>query len=374
VETFAEVEQRLALAMEAAQLGSWTWDMTTGVATWDVRLEEMHGLGPGEFGGTFEDWVEALHPDDRADCIARVERALADPGPYVLVHRTTWADGSVHTIECRGTVLVDDVGRPQGTTGVAFDVTARERDQAAVHEALAHEREVVQAFQHTLLPRVLPQVPGATVAARYRAAEAQIGVGGDWYAVVALPDGRLAVAVGDVTGHGINAVAEMAAARFSLRTLALTEPKPEVVFERLNRTVKTFDSDKMITALYGVLDPKARTWTYVNAGHMPAVLLEPSGRASFLDEPLSAPLGFADSFETRAVDLPEGANLLLYTDGLVERRGEPISEGLDRLLLTFADAPRDARALADHVLATMLENNPTEDDVALLAISLDRDS
>jgi PAS domain S-box-containing protein len=357
--------------MEAAELGAWTWDMATGVSTWDVRLEQMHGLGPGEFGGTFEDWVEALHPDDRAECLSRVERALADPGPYVLVHRTTWPDGSVHTIECRGTVLVDGDGRATGTTGVAFDVTARERRQAAIGEALAHEREIVRTFQHALLPRVLPQVPGATVAARYRAAEAELGVGGDWYAVVALPDGRLAVAVGDVSGHGLDAVAEMAAARFSLRTLALAEPKPEVVFERLNRTVKMFDGDKMITALYGVLDPHQRTWTYVNAGHMPAVLREPSGRSRFLHEPLSPPLGLAESFETRAIDLPEGANLLLYTDGLVERRGEPISEGLARVLETTADGPGDARELADHVLARMLDDNPTEDDVALLTVSLD---
>lgn len=369
--TIAEVEQRLALAMEAAQLGSWTWDMATGLSTWDVRLEEMHGLAPGEFGGTFEDWVEALHPDDRAECLSRVERALADPGPYLLVHRTTWADGSVHTIECRGTVLVDADGRPTGTTGIAFDVTARERRREAIDQALAHEREIVQALQQALLPRVLPQVPGATVAARYRAAEIDVGVGGDWYAVVALPDGRLALAVGDVTGHGLDAVAEMAAARFSLRTLALTEPKPEVVFDRLNRTVKTFDGDKMITALYGVLDPKQRTWTYVNAGHMPAVLQEPSGRSCFLNEPLSPPLGFADSFETRAVDLSEGAHLLLYTDGLIERRGDSISQGMARLLETVADGPSNAHDLADHVLATMLTNNPTEDDVALLAVSLD---
>ena len=74
-------EQRLALAVDAARLGSWMWDMKSGVTTWDERLEEMHGLAPGGFGGTFEDWVAALHPDDRATCIARVEQALASPVP-----------------------------------------------------------------------------------------------------------------------------------------------------------------------------------------------------------------------------------------------------------------------------------------------------
>jgi PAS domain-containing protein len=106
------IEFRLTLALEAAQLGTWTWDMAAGTTTWDVRLEELHGLPPGGFGGTFEDWLASLHPEDRAECLARVERALASPGPYVLLHRTIWRDGSVHYIECRGTVLTDEVARP----------------------------------------------------------------------------------------------------------------------------------------------------------------------------------------------------------------------------------------------------------------------
>src|SRR3954471_19443611 len=116
--------------------------MASGSTTWDERLEEMHGLAPGGFGGTFEDWVAALHPDDREACIARVSQALEDPAPYILLHRTTWRDGSVHSIECRGTVLVDEDGRPTVTTGVALDVTGRE--------------ELVQTFQQSLLPTALP--------------------------------------------------------------------------------------------------------------------------------------------------------------------------------------------------------------------------
>ncbi len=164
-------EQRLALAVEAARLGSWTWDMASGITTWDGRLEEMHGLPPGGFGGTFADWVAVLHPDDRETCLATVNEALASPGPYILRHRTIWADGSVHMIECRGTVLVDDDGQPNGTTGVAIDVTLRER--------------IVNTLQEALLPHRLPFVPGTAVAARYRPAETATEMGGDWYAVVA---------------------------------------------------------------------------------------------------------------------------------------------------------------------------------------------
>ena len=174
-------DYRLALALEAANLGTWTWDMAAGTTAWDVRLEEMHGLPPGGFGGTFEDWLASLYPDDRADCLARVERALADPGPYMLLHRTTWPDGSIHYIECRGRVLTDERGIPTGTTGVAIDVTDREHHKAATSEALAREHELVEVFQQALLPTSLPEVPNTKVVARYMAAQSDAGVGGDWY-------------------------------------------------------------------------------------------------------------------------------------------------------------------------------------------------
>jgi hypothetical protein len=356
--------------MEAARLGSWSYDIGSGRTTWDARLEEMHGLGVGDFGGTFEDWVAALHPDDRAECIARVENALANPGPYVLLHKTIWPDGSLHSVECRGTVLVDDDGQPTGTTGIAMDVTLREAHAAAVDEALANERQIVRALQHALLPGALPQVAGATVTARYRAADVGAGIGGDWYVVVATPDGRLGLAIGDVAGHGLEAVAEMASARFSLRALALTEPRPDVVLHRLNETVKTFDRT-MITALYGVLDPRDRTWTFASAGHVPAVVSEKSGATRVLQYPSSPPLGYAETFVTHTVTLSAGSNLLLYTDGLIERRGEPLDRGITRLEAACTKAPSGAKDFADWVVASMLRGESHEDDVALLSICLD---
>src|SRR3954471_16397202 len=140
--------------------------MALGTTTWDARLEELHGLAPGQFGGTFEDWLEALYPEDRAECLARVDAALGNPGPYVLHHRTVWPDGSVHHIECRGMVLVDEDGTPTGTTGVAIDVTERERRRAAMADALVDQRELVQTLQRALLPAVIPRVPGVTVTTR----------------------------------------------------------------------------------------------------------------------------------------------------------------------------------------------------------------
>ena len=251
-------------------------------------------------------------------------------------------------------VLVDDDGQPTGTTGVAIDVTSRER--------------IVNTLQEALLPRRLPFAPGTAVAARYRPAETAAEVGGDWYAVVARPDGSLGVGIGDVAGHGLDAVADMAGARFSLRALALTERRPEVVLDRLNQVVQVFATDTMITALYGVLDPSDGTWTYASAGHVPAVVRRSDGTTRLLDAQGDPPLGFADGFSAHLEVLEPGDTLLLYTDGLVERRAEGID--LDRLRRACQQAPAEPESLCDHVLEALLGDNANIDDVALVAVSL----
>lgn len=353
-----DASTRLALAIDAARLGSWTWDAASGITTWEERLEEMHGLPPGGFGGTFEDWVAALHPDDRADCLARVQAALADPSPYILLHRSIWPDGSIHSIECRGTVLVDADNTPIGTTGVAIDVTLREH--------------LVHTLQRALLPSEIPTVPGTRVAARYRPSETRSEVGGDWYAVIALPDGRLVVGIGDVAGHGLDAVAHMASARFSLRALALTETDPGTVLTRLGEVIRTFEHDPVVTATYGVLDPTAGTYTWATAGHPPAVVRSVDGTARLLEARGGPPLGLTSStYRSASTTIAPGATLVLYTDGLVERRGVPINDGLERLQDACADAPSDPSALCEKVLAAPLDDAPNQDDVAILAVTLD---
>jgi hypothetical protein len=364
-------DQRLALALDAAQLGTWTWDMAAGTTVWDARLEELHGLPPGGFGGTFEDWLASLYPEDRAECLARVEKALADPGPYTLLHRTVWPGGSVHHIECRGTVLVDEDGAPIGTTGVAFDVTERERRRAALTNALAEKSELVQTLQQALLPPALPKVPGIKLAARYIAAERDIAIGGDWYAVLRFPGDRVGLAIGDVAGHGLDAVADMAAARFSVRALALDETSPEVVLEKLNDVVRIFESDTMITALYGVLDPVQRTWTYASAGHPPAVVRYADGRSVLLDEQCDPPLGYVTTVHRHRAELAPGATLVLYTDGLVERRTESLNTGFERLLSVCSAGPSDPGALCDYLALEMFRDAPIDDDVAIFVATLE---
>jgi PAS domain S-box-containing protein len=364
-------EARLALALAAAELGTWTWDMTSGITTWDVRLEQLHGLPPGGFGGTYEDWVDALHPSDRAECLARLERAMADPGPYLLLHRTRWPDGSIHWIECRGRVTVDADGTPTGTIGVAIDVTDREELGAAVAEQLEEERSIVATLQQALLPVELPTVPGVSVAARYVPATGSADVGGDWYAVIPLGGRALGLAIGDVAGHGLAAVADMADARFSVRALALTQPRPDRVLAQLDEVIRVFDDSTLVTALYGVLDPGDRTWSYATAGHSPAVLRSNDGSTVLLDERAGPPLGCGGSYRLIETQLSPGASLVLYTDGLVERRGELIDEGLARLEAACRTGPSEPEALCDHILAELLGAGGSDDDVALLVVALD---
>ena len=363
-------EQRLMLALQAAELGTWTWDMASATTVWDARLEALHGLPPGGFGGTFDDWVAALYPDDRAECLRRVERALADPGPYVLLHRCIWPDGSIHWIECRGRVTVDADGAPTGTIGVAIDVTAREQQAAAVVRELEEERHLVGSLQQAILPTKLPSIPGVTLVTRYVATAGPTVVGGDWYAAIPLHDGRLGLAIGDVAGHGLPAVADMADARFSLRALALGEKDPSQLLARLNQVVQVFEDDTLITALYGMIDPVRHTWSYASAGHLPPVLRLADGTTTLLPTTDQPPLGLPADYRRFETPFPAGATIVLYTDGLVERRGESIEAGLQRLVAACRDGSSDPEELCDELLRLLLDEHSNADDAALLVATL----
>ncbi len=123
------VNDHLALALAAGELGTWRWDISTGVTTWDPTMERLFGLAPGEFDGTMDAWVAAMHPDDVSHALDVVQTATAERSAYELEHRVVWPDGTVRWLYCRGMVTIDDEGNVTGTIGCTGDITARKQSE-----------------------------------------------------------------------------------------------------------------------------------------------------------------------------------------------------------------------------------------------------
>lgn len=538
----ADRERRLELAMQAADLGTWRWDIPTSRTVWDARLEQIFGLSPGGFDGTFETYVSLLHEADRARVLATVQAAVESRSPYELRHRIVRPDGAVRWIECRAQVTVAD-DEVTGTVGCSWDVTDRVdvqqelavslgaaeqagerlrvmqhitealaaamsldevvsvvRDHArnalgassagvvlpdqrrraltfhaaygdatrpnltlgpvaadgprlpmthvastgqplylrspgqmldmfpdlapllassasravacvpipltsgALHGALVvnldHEhdwaqqeqallqamarqcgvaleraallqesRRVAEQLQAGLLPQAIPQVDGLELAAVYRpGGEAAEQLGGDWFDVLPLGDGRVVLIIGDVMGRGVDAAATMARMSTAIRAFAGIDPDPAVVLRHADAFVRREAPEGFVTVAYAVLDPAALTLTVASAGHLPLLVLRADGVAS-VELPGMPPLGLiSEERDTRTVALRPGDALLLTTDGLIERPGVDVE---DALLALGEEARRELRAGAavTELVQDLVRNAPPgsrDDDMTLL--------
>jgi phosphoserine phosphatase RsbU/P len=229
------------------------------------------------------------------------------------------------------------------------------------------ERQTTVALQRSLLPARPPEVPGLDVAARYIPG-AEVGVGGDWYDLFRLPSGHVGVVIGDVAGSGLRAAVIMGRIRSALRAYALETNDPADVLTRLDRKVQLFEPNAMATVAYAVIDPTHSTVTVSLAGHLPPILLDVDGPARLLWAPADLPLGAHPGARRRATTVPVPDALLLYTDGLVERRDRHIDEGLSTLVAALSAGTADD--LCSQAIATQ-HRMPTTDDVALIAIRRD---
>ncbi|MER0448047.1 SpoIIE family protein phosphatase [Streptomyces sp. Edi4] len=252
-----------------------------------------------------------------------------------------------------------------------------------------HERALI--LQRSLLPPGAPEAAGLDIACRYLPGSAESEVGGDWFDVIELPGHRTALVIGDVMGRGLRAAVAMGELRTAVRTLALLDLEPAEVLSHLDEIArglgapggsqqasrvshKSREADLsevyLATCVYAVYDPVTRRCTFANAGHLPPVLVEPGDDpgepAMLLDVPPGLPLGVGgEPFEEVEVDLPEGALLALYTDGLVESRDHPLDEGLHAFRKTLTDPGRPLEDVCDQVLGS-LDTRHGEDDIALL--------
>jgi PAS domain S-box-containing protein len=259
-----------------------------------------------------------------------------------------------------------------------------ERDERSFLESLAgqcaialerarlyeRQRSTAAALQLSLLPAELPDARGIELAARFRPGAAESDVGGDWYDAFTLPDGRLVLVVGDVMGKGVIAAAGMGRLRAALRALAFVDPLPEAVLRGLDRVFSaTEEPDQIATLVYVLINPVARRAAVGGAGHLPLVLLR-SGQAPALVDAGSGstPLGWPEPRVQQTMELGPGDILMGLTDGLVERRGYDLDEGLARVLEAVAEPAESLDALVEQVTTTMLGHTAGRDDATLLAV------
>ncbi|MFI8101850.1 SpoIIE family protein phosphatase [Streptomyces sp. NPDC086023] len=274
---------------------------------------------------------------------------------------------------------------PFGERDRAVAVELAARAAVSIDNARLYRREHERALilQRSLLPPGDPEAAGLDIACRYLPGNTATEVGGDWFDVIELPGHRTALVVGDVMGRGLRAAVAMGELRTAVRTLALLDLEPAEVLSALDEVARGLgapggaqasrsrDADLsevyLATCVYAVYDPVTRRCTIANAGHMPPVLVE-SGEAGalLLEVPPGMPLGVGgEPFEEVEVELPEGALLALYTDGLVESRDHTLDEGLRGLREALTDPSLPLEDVCDHVLNS-LETRHGEDDIALL--------
>jgi GAF domain-containing protein/anti-sigma regulatory factor (Ser/Thr protein kinase) len=239
-------------------------------------------------------------------------------------------------------------------------------ERARLYDALEREHQVAMVLQRSLLPKRVVDVSGAAVAARYLPARDEVG--GDWYDVIELPNGQLGVAIGDVVGHGLKAAALMGQLRTALHAYALQGNSPGRTLELVDRYVQNLGEAVMATAAYAIFNTDTGLVRYATAGHLPPVLVS-AGGARLVEFPPAAPLGAfpygsCPDYELR---LASGDTLMLYTDGLVERRGVPLTDGLEELVSAVTGA-ESADEACGRALEQLVPENGLADDVAIVAL------
>jgi PAS domain S-box-containing protein len=249
----------------------------------------------------------------------------------------------------------------------------------ALERASLFEREhtTAETLQRSLLPDRLPSVPGIILEARYLPVTRNMEIGGDWYDAFRLPDGRLAVATGDVMGKGLTAAAGMGRVRNALRALALTDPRPAAVLAGLDRLFTATELDEQVTTVaYLVLDPVTGEGLAGNAGHLPPLLLSRDAPPRLDTTEAGTPLGWACPRQQYVFRLPPGTTAVLYSDGLVENRRRGLDSGLDELVSVAAQARpgmvEDPARLLEYLVDRMLTGYEQDDDVTVLVLHVPR--
>jgi PAS domain S-box-containing protein len=313
----------------------------------------------------------AVHSEDRATLRERWESARSEAAVFDVELRLRKGDGTYRWFLARATPLHGANGEIVRWFGTCTDVDVQKRAHEHLERQFELAHRVSEAFQEASLPTTLPNVPGHSFSALYRAGRREAAVGGDWYDALRLLDGRVVLSIGDVAGSGLGAAITMVAMRQAIRGAAQMHADPLAILEAADRTLREDSPDRMVTAFVGIYDPVTRALRYAGAGHPPPLLRGPDGRVRELVAP-GLPLGVRRKGDTERGDviLEPGSLLVLYTDGLVESTHDVIA-GESRLREAIAafDLGSTDR-IAEGIAATALAG-AARDDVAILTLRVE---
>ncbi|MFF4368253.1 SpoIIE family protein phosphatase [Streptomyces sp. NPDC001594] len=377
----ARLANLLQHAQRLGRVGGFEQHMRTGEISWNEQLFALFGLPMTATPLPLEDLAAHAHPHD-VNSIGRFLRTLLHSRRESSVEfRLQRPDGITRHIRMVAEPVLDDQGRLYAVRGACQDVSSQHwtevalaatRDQLADTEAESADRSrLALQLQHAIMPPAPAplEVPGIRIAVRYRPAESQSLVGGDWYDAVVLPNGKILLSVGDVAGHGIQAATGMVVLRNALRGLAVTGAGPAQLLAWLNRVAFHLTSHLTATAVCALFDPETRTLQWARAGHLPPVLIRDAQAQSF---PLTAGLllgALPDAaFEEEEVQLEADDILLMYTDGLVERRDIAVTDSLAQLLTVASRSADTLEKRLDSVLTYSASD--TDDDTCLIGIEV----
>ena len=333
-----------------------------------VTRRTSDGFGVGAVVRTGEaEWLPAITtlPDRQAD--------LGDPQVVDDLRAIQPASALTVPLASRGRQLgaVTIADPPPDGVDRALIADLAARAAGALDTALLYraERRTGLTLQHSLLPGEVPQLPGIEVAVRYRPGATGAFVGGDWYQGVVVGD-DLVLCMGDVMGHGMRSAARMGQLRAIVATLALEGHGPGALLARLATSSESLLDLELATLLVASYSPSRRTLTVASAGHPPPLMAPIDAAPAYLEVEPGPPIGsMPGEYLETVVDVPAGATLVLYTDGLVETRGDSLTSGLEALRQALEDLRLPPEAVADHVLETLGRAEGAADDVALLVLS-----
>ncbi|WP_410620931.1 SpoIIE family protein phosphatase [Amycolatopsis sp. cmx-8-4] len=377
---------KLAVLLQHAQrlgrIGGFEENVVTGAITWNTELFALYGLPPTASPLSLHQLTGYAHSDD-AQAIGRFLRTvLHHKRPGSTAFRLQRSDGVARHIRVVAEPVVDGRGELVAVRGAYQDVSSQHwtevalaatRDRLAETEQEAIERNrLTLQLQHAIMPPAKGplDMPGLRAAVRYRPAEKEHLVGGDWYDAVALPTGEILLCVGDVAGHGIDAATGMVSLRNALRGLAATGAGPAQLLTWLNLVAYHLTDHVTATAVAAVFDPATRKLRWARAGHLPPIVRHRDGTATTLPLIRGSLLGALRDvvYQEETVQLADGDILLIYTDGLIERRDAPVQESVARLV-TLVEGHEGG---LEHQLDTLLTYSTadTDDDTCVVGIEV----